>query len=170
MIAALRSAGLAPATVSGGGTGSHLLDFEAKLLTEIQAGSYVFMDEAYRPVDFHGTGATGFAFAMLVAVTVIGHCASGEAITDGGTKSFAVDGPPPRAYIAGEEIGTIAWAGDEFGRLETREGASAPPAGTRIECTVPHCDPTANLYDFIHVVRSGVLENIWPIEGRGLSD
>jgi D-serine deaminase-like pyridoxal phosphate-dependent protein len=170
IIAALDSAGLAPVIVSGGGTGSHLLDFEAGLLTEVQAGSYVFMDEAYRAVDLYGTGATVFDFAMRVMVTVIGHGANGEAITDGGTKSFAIDGPPPRAYAAGEEIGAIDWAGDEFGRLKTREGISAPPAGTRIECTVPHCDPTANLHDYIHVVRGGTLEDIWPIEGRGLSD
>lgn len=170
MLAALRSAGLSPRIVSGGGTGSHLLDFEARLLTEVQAGSYVFMDEAYRPVDMHGIGAAVFELAMRVAVTVIGHSASGEAITDGGTKSFAVDGPPPSAYLAGKEIGTIAWVGDEFGRLRTREGVAVPPAGARIECTAPHCDPTTNLHDVIHLVRGGRLDAIWPIEGRGLSD
>ncbi|BCH20321.1 alanine racemase [Mesorhizobium sp. L-8-10] len=170
IITALRAAGLAPAVVSGGGTGSHLLDFEDKLLTEVQAGSYVFMDEAYRPVDLHGTGADIFEFALLVAVTVIGHSASGEAITDGGTKSFAVDGPPPRAFLDGRELGLILWAGDEFGRLKTHPGIAPPPAGTRIECTVPHCDPTVNLHDAIHLVRGDALEAIWPIEGRGRSD
>jgi D-serine deaminase-like pyridoxal phosphate-dependent protein len=44
------------------------------------------------------------------------------------------------------------------------------PVGTRLECTVPHCDPTANLHDFIHLVRADRLEEIWPIEARGLSD
>jgi D-serine deaminase-like pyridoxal phosphate-dependent protein len=170
IVAALHAAGLSPGIISGGGTGSHLLDFQFKLLTEVQAGSYIFMDEAYRPVDLHGDGAPVFGFAMHVAVTVIGHSANGEAITDGGTKSFAVDGPPPRAYLAGEEIGIIVWAGDEFGRLKTREGIATPPAGARIECTVPHCDPTANLHDTIHVVHGDTLIDIWPIEGRGLSD
>lgn len=170
ILAGLRAAGLAPAIVSGGGTGSHLLDFEDGILTEVQAGSYVLMDEGYRPVDFHGTGETVFDFAMLVVVSVIGHSANGEAITDGGSKSFAVDGPPPRVYRDGVEIGTIAWAGDEFGRVKTHDGIAPPPAGTRLECTVPHCDPTANLHDFIHVVRGERLEAIWPIEARGLSD
>lgn len=170
ILAGLRAAGLAPAIVSGGGTGSHQLDFEDGILTEVQAGSYVLMDEGYRPVDFHGTGEPVFDFAMLVVVSVIGHSANGEAITDGGSKSFAVDGPPPRVYRDGVEIGTIAWAGDEFGRVKTHEGIAPPPAGTRLECTVPHCDPTANLHDFIHVVRGERLEAIWPIEARGLSD
>ena len=167
---ALAAAGLLAKIVSGGGTGSHMLDFEEQVLTEVQAGSYVFMDEGYRPVDVHGTGTRVFDFAMLVAVSVIGHSANGEAITDAGSKSFAVDGPRPRAFLDGREIGTIAWAGDEFGRVNTHQGISPPPAGTRLECTVPHCDPTVNLHDFIHVVRGGRLEAIWAIEARGLSD
>ena len=166
----LRAAGLAPAIVSGGGTGSHRLDFEDHILTEVQAGSYVLMDEGYRPVDLHGTGERIFDFALLVLVSVIGHSANGEAITDAGSKSFAVDGPQPRVYRDGIEIGTIAWAGDEFGRVKTYEGIAPPPAGTRLECTVPHCDPTMNLHDFIHLVRGDTLEEIWPIEARGLSD
>ena len=170
MIDALKAAGLPPRIVSGGGTGSHMLDFEDHVLTEVQAGSYVFMDEGYRPVDMLGKGSGTFDFALFVAVTVIAHSANGEAITDGGTKSFAIDGPPPRALLDGVEIGTIAWAGDEFGRLKTHRGHAPPPAGTRIECTAPHCDPTANLHDVIHVVRGDRLEAIWPIEGRGLSD
>ena len=170
IVDALTAANLKPGIVTGGGTGSHLLDFEDKILTEVQAGSYVFMDEGYRAVDLHGTGAPIFETAMFVAVTVIAHNAKGEAITDGGTKSFALDGPPPRAFLKGRELGIIGWAGDEFGRLKVHEGMSAPPVGTRLECTVPHCDPTANLYDVIHLVRGDVLEEIWPIEGRGLSD
>ena len=170
IVTALKAAGLPPGIVSGGGTGSHMLDFEDRLLTEVQAGSYVFMDEGYRPVDLHGAGEEVFRFALFVAVTVIAHSANGEAITDGGTKSFAIDGPPPRAFLDGVEIGTIAWAGDEFGRLKTHEGHAPPPAGAWLECTVPHCDPTANLYDVVHLVRGDMLEAIWPIEGRGLSD
>ena len=170
IVAALTAADLKPKLISGGGTGSHLLDFEDQVLTEVQAGSYVFMDEGYRPVDFHGNGALVFDTALFVMVSVIGHSANGEAITDGGSKSFAMDGPPPRVFHTGREIGTIAWAGDEFGRVKTREGIAPPPAGTRLECTVPHCDPTANLHDYLHVVRGDRLEAIWPIEARGLSD
>jgi D-serine deaminase-like pyridoxal phosphate-dependent protein len=170
ILKALRAAGLAPAIISGGGTGSHQLDFEDHILTEVQAGSYVLMDEGYRAVDFHGTGARVFDFAMLVLVSVIGHSANGEAIVDAGSKSFAVDGPPPRVYRDGVEIGSLAWAGDEFGRVKTNEGIAPPPAGARLECTVPHCDPTSNLHDFMHLVRGDRLEAIWPIEARGLAD
>lgn len=170
IIAALAAAGLPPGIVSGGGTGSHLLDAEAGILTEIQAGSYCLMDEGYLPVDIDGQGGTMLPPSLFVAVGVVGHSSSGQAITDGGTKSFAVDGPAPRVFHRGREIGTIAWAGDEFGRVMLHPGLPVPPAGALLECTAPHCDPTINLHEVLHVVRGDRLEDIWTLEARGRSD
>lgn len=169
MLAALAAERLVPEIVSGGGTGSHLLDGEEKVLTEVQAGSYVFMDEGYFPADLHGTGETVFPPSLFVSVGVIAHSAAGEAITDAGSKSLAVDGPLPHVFSRGVEIGRMEWAGDEFGRVRTT-GMAAPAIGAVLECTVPHCDPTVNLHDHIHVVRGDRLEAIWSVEGRGLSD
>ncbi|TCR67159.1 DSD1 family PLP-dependent enzyme [Bosea sp. BK604] len=170
MIAALRQAGFEPQVVSGGGTGSHLLDGEEQLLTEIQAGSYVFMDEAYNSVDMHGQGGPEFEPALRIAVTVIGHSSLGFAITDGGSKSFALDGPPPRVFLGGELVGRIEWCGDEFGRILPREGQGPLPIGTVVECTVPHCDPTINLHDFLHVASGDRLIALWHVEARGRAD
>ncbi|AZO82131.1 MULTISPECIES: DSD1 family PLP-dependent enzyme [unclassified Bosea (in: a-proteobacteria)] len=170
MIEALREAGLAPEIVSGGGTGSHLLDGEDRLLTEIQAGSYVFMDEAYNTVDMHGRGGPEFDPALRIAVTVIGYSSLGFAIIDGGSKSFALDGPPPRVFHDGELVGRIEWCGDEFGRILPFQGLGALPIGTVVECTVPHCDPTINLHDVLHVVRGQDLVALWQVEARGRAD
>jgi D-serine deaminase-like pyridoxal phosphate-dependent protein len=170
VVAALRGDGLPPRIVSGGGTGSHLLDRAPGLITEVQAGSYIFMDEGYRPVDFHGDGEGVFAFSLFVAVTVIAHSSAGFAITDGGSKSFALDGPPPRVLHRGVEIGIIEWCGDEFGRVLPHPGQAAPAIGERLECTVPHCDPTVNLHDVYHVVSGDRLEEFWPVDGRGRAD
>lgn len=175
---ALREAGLPPAIVSGGGTGSHALDAAAGLFTEIQAGSYVFMDEGYAGLDFEGQGPGSFATALRVAVTVIGHSSLGFAITDGGSKSFALDGPAPRVFLregqgdnAGErEVGRIEWCGDEFGRILPAPGEATRPIGTVVECSVPHCDPTINLHDVLHVVEGDRLVAQWAVEGRGRAD
>jgi D-serine deaminase-like pyridoxal phosphate-dependent protein len=169
-LGALREAGLAPRIVSGGGTGSHLLDGEDGLLTEIQAGSYVFMDEAYRSVDIHGHGGPEFGPALRIAVTVIGHSSAGFAITDGGSKSFALDGPPPRVLLGGRTVGRIEWCGDEFGRILPDPGFDTLPIGTVVECTVPHCDPTINLHDFLHVASGDRLLALWRVEARGRAD
>lgn len=170
MLDALRQAGLPPQIVSGGGTGSHLLDGEEQLLTEIQAGSYVFMDEAYNSVDMHGRGGPEFEPALRVAVTVVGHSSAGFAITDGGSKSFALDGPPPRVFLGEAMVGRIEWCGDEFGRILPAPGFDTLPIGAVVECTVPHCDPTINLHDFLHVVSGDRLVSLWPVEARGRAD
>lgn len=167
---ALAAAGLPAGVVSGGGTGSHLLDARAGRLTEIQAGSYIFMDEGYVPVDLHGTGEAVFRTSLFVAVTVVAHSAAGFAITDAGSKSLAVDGPPPRVFRDGVEIGRIEWCGDEYGRVLPQAGIAAPAIGTRLECTVPHCDPTVNLHDAYHAVRGDRLAEIWPVDARGRAD
>jgi D-serine deaminase-like pyridoxal phosphate-dependent protein len=170
MLAVLERAGLAPSIVSGGGTGSHLLDGEEKIFTEVQPGSYVFMDEAYNSVDVYGQGGPEFGPALRVAVTVIGHSSAGFAITDGGSKSFALDGPPPRVFLGGELVGRIEWCGDEFGRVLPEPGQGTLAIGTVVECTVPHCDPTINLHDFLHVVSSDNLVALWHVEARGRAD
>lgn len=170
MIAALRQASLAPDIVSGGGTGSHQLDAQAGLLTEVQPGSYVFMDEAYNPVDIDGRGGPGFGPALRIAVTVVGHSSTGFAIVDGGSKSFALDGPAPRVLLGQEVVGRVEWCGDEFGRILPNAGDGALPIGTVVECTVPHCDPTINLHDVLHVVAGDQFVALWPVEARGRAD
>lgn len=170
VLAVLKQADLAPGIVSGGGTGSHLLDGQAQVLTEVQPGSYVFMDEAYNPVDIYGGGGPEFGPALRVAVTVVGHSSAGFAITDGGSKSFALDGPPPRVFRGKEMTGRIEWCGDEFGRILPEPGHGTIPIGTVVECTVPHCDPTINLHDFLHVVSEDRLVALWSVEGRGRAD
>ena len=166
----LKKESLAPGIISGGGTGSHLLDGKSRLFTEVQAGSYVFMDEGYSSVDIEGSGKSVFGPALRVAVTVVGHSSAGFAITDGGSKSFALDGPAPHVYRDGELVGRIEWCGDEFGRVLPGEDQKTMPIGTVLECTVPHCDPTINLHDVIHVVSGDALVEYWAVEARGRSD
>lgn len=170
MLQALEQASLTPRIVSGGGTGSHMLDGEERLLTEVQPGSYVFMDEAYDSVDVYGRGGPEFGPALRVAVTVIGHSSAGFAITDGGSKSFALDGPAPRVFLGADLVGRIEWCGDEFGRILPGDGHETLPIGTVVECTVPHCDPTINLHDFLHVVSGDALVDLWAVEARGRAD
>jgi D-serine deaminase-like pyridoxal phosphate-dependent protein len=170
ILAALAAAGLPAQHVSGGGTGSCRLDIEDQVFTELQAGSYIFMDEAYLPVDIDGTGAPVFETALHVALTVIGHSSAGFAILDGGSKSLAVDGPPPQVFLAGRPVGRIEWCGDEYGRVLPASGAATLPIGAVVECTVPHCDPTLNLHDIAHIVAGDRLIDFWPIDARGRAD
>jgi 3-hydroxy-D-aspartate aldolase len=42
-----------------------------------------------------------------------------------------------------------------------------PPEAERPLRVAPHCDPTVNLHDWLHVMRDGRLLDIWPIDARG---
>jgi D-serine deaminase-like pyridoxal phosphate-dependent protein len=165
--AALEERGFACSVVTGGGTGTFDLDPAACVLTDLQAGSYIFMDAQYENVWQSGEPAP-FSIALFVQTTVISANVPGRATTDAGLKAFATDAGPPR-ILAGAPEGTLyALGSDEQARLEFTLG-NALEVGAVITCAVPHCDPTVNLYDHYHVVRGDTLIDIWPVDARGRS-
>jgi D-serine deaminase-like pyridoxal phosphate-dependent protein len=83
-LAALAVAGLPPAVVTGGGTGSHAIDAELGVLTELQAGSYIFMDREYNDCDLDGGTTAGFETSLLVDARVISANAPGLVTIDAG--------------------------------------------------------------------------------------
>ncbi len=88
---------------------------------------------------------------------------------DGGTKSFATDGPAPEVLSPRFAGAPFLFMGDEHGAVLRSEEAPAPELGERLEFAAPHCDPTVNLYDFYHLVRGDTLIGIWPVTARGAS-
>ena len=168
MRAALEARGHACPIVTGGGTGTFDLDPGAATLTDLQAGSYIFMDAQYAEVWEADAKRVPFATSLFVQTTVISANHPGLATTDAGLKAFATDAGPPR-IVAGAPEGTRYLLGsDEQGRLEFAPG-HALQAGAVVTCAVPHCDPTVNLYDHYHVVRDDMLIDIWPVDARGRS-
>ena len=81
--------------VSGAGTGTFDLDPEGQIFTELQVGSYVFMDVDYQRALKEGRNALPFETALFVATSVVSINADGFVTTDGGLKCFATDGPKP---------------------------------------------------------------------------
>ncbi len=169
VLTTLDAAGLSPPVVTGGGTGSHVIDVELGLLTELQVGSYIFMDREYSDCDLDGTGTLPFETALMVDATAISVNMPGVATIDAGLKAFSTEaGPPP--ILAGAPAGSeYRFKGDEHGWIVLPEGAEPMEPGHRVTLSAPHCDPTVNLYDAYHVVRDGRLEAIWPVTARGRS-
>jgi 3-hydroxy-D-aspartate aldolase len=165
----LTKRGLPPRILSGGGTGTFDIDPDAHVLTELQVGSYVFMDRQYRDVWTKPGDAVPFETSLFVQTTVISANRDGLATTDAGFKSFATDAGPPEIASGAPEGANYFFFGDEQGGIiySTAEGKLAP--GNVLTCVVPHCDPTVNLYDVYHAVRGDRLEAIWPVDSRGRS-
>lgn len=169
-VAALGEAGLAPGIVTGSGTGTFAIDLEAGVFTELQCGSYLFMDVEYDAVGQVGGGPQAFAPALFVEATVISANAPHFVTVDAGLKAFATEGPKPLVLAGAPAEAQYFFMGDEHGAVTAAlDDPARPPLAGRLVLQVPHCDPTVNLYDRYHVVRGDTLVDIWPIEARGRS-
>ena len=165
----LAKSGLGPKIISGGGTGTFDIDPDAHVLTELQVGSYIFMDKQYNDVWEKPGDAVPFEVSLMVQTTVISANRAGLATTDAGFKSFATDAGPPLLRSGAPDGAAYFFFGDEQGGITYPKDAKQLVPGDVVRCIVPHCDPTVNLYDRYHAVREGTLEALWPIEARGRS-
>lgn len=165
---ALKAKGMCCDIVSGGGTGSYNIDPEANVLTELQGGSYIFMDKQYHDVALGNGASFPFETSLFVQMSVVSNNTKNLATTDAGFKSFSTDAEPPKLLTGAPEGAGYFFFGDEQGGILLPEGARLP-LGSVLTAMTPHCDPTVNLYDAYHVVRGDVLVDVWPIEARGRS-
>ncbi|MFZ0887687.1 MAG: DSD1 family PLP-dependent enzyme [Candidatus Binataceae bacterium] len=152
-VAALRAAGLAPEIVSAGGTGTYDIAGSWPDVTEVQAGSYVFMDGAYRVV----RPDLGLP-ALTLLTTVIAR--RGEfAIADCGMKSLTNEFGAPKGKDLPVEVVHLS---EEHAHL-TMGGADLR-AGMKIEVVPSHNDTTINLHSEYYVVCGDEVVALWPIE------
>jgi D-serine deaminase-like pyridoxal phosphate-dependent protein len=165
----LQSEGCATEILTGAGTGTCDIDPDAGVLTELQVGSYIFMDRQYNEVWEKSSVEPPFETSLFLQTTVISANREDLATTDAGFKAFATDAGPP-AIVSGAPRGAnYFFFGDEHGGIEYSGADHKLKPGDVITCAVPHCDPTVNLHDYYHVIRGDRLEAIWPIEARGCS-
>lgn len=159
--------GIACPMVSAGSTGSYRYDAEIDGLTELQPGSFVFMDSDYLSIggEDGGDAYTDFQPALSVVATVVS-VHGDEAIVDAGYKALSTDRPFAPVPVDRDDL-AYSWAGDEHGRIDMRRAHTRLAVGDRLEFRAPHCDPTVNLYDELHVLRGDALEAVWPIAARG---
>ena len=165
----LAARGLASSLLSGGGTGTFDIDPDARTLTELQVGSYVFMDRQYNDVWEKPGDKPPFETSLFVQTTIISVHRDGLATSDAGFKSFATDAAAPLIASGAPKGASYFFFGDEQGGILYDPSQGRLRVGDVLTCTVPHCDPTVNLYDTYAAVRGDTVEALWPIEARGKS-
>src|SRR5712692_4295238 len=161
--------GIECALLTGGSTGTYNIDSDIEGISELQPGSFIFMD-----VDYNRIGGKDspiyqdFQNSLSVLTTVVSKPSDSLAIVVGGLKAFSTDKPftPEAKGILG--IG-YRWGGDEHGKLDLTEASGPINVGSRLEFIIPHCDPSVNLYDRIHCLRGDNVEAVWKIAARGMS-
>jgi len=147
--------------LSGGGTGTYDA-YEDMPFTELQAGSYLFMD-----ADYKNAGAD-FRCALKVISTVISMPTPNRAVVDAGMKCLSIDSGMPTLESYPEV--TYRSGGDEHGILDLPAGFSKFNIGQKLIFIPSHCDTTLNQFNKLYGVRKNVVEAEWVIQARGRSD
>ncbi|TCT05791.1 DSD1 family PLP-dependent enzyme [Paralcaligenes ureilyticus] len=165
-LSAFEQAAIPCPIVTGGGTGSAAFDVGSKVFTEIQAGSYPFMDGDYASNDWGH--ALSFKHSLFLLGTVMSTPTAERAIVDMGLKSTSAESGLPQPADASSGWSCLA-INDEHTILQAANAKSRPALGAQVRLIPGHCDPTFNLHDSIVVVRGQQVEAVWPISARGLS-
>ena len=166
VIAALHAVGLAPAIVSGGGTGSYRFESDSGVYNELQCGSYAFMDADYGRIrDLRGNrlDRDEWENALFILTSVMSHAVPGRAVCDAGLKALSLDSGLPVVY--GRTDVKYINASDEHGVIDDTHGVLR--INEKLKLVPGHCDPTCNLHDWYVGVRVGRVEVVWPVSARG---
>jgi D-serine deaminase-like pyridoxal phosphate-dependent protein len=158
--------GIDCANITGAGTGTFEFEAGSGVYTELQCGSYIFMDADYgKNLDRDGHETRAFEPSLFVWATVMSRPAEDRAIVDAGLKALGMDSGPPNVWD--EPAARFDRASDEHGRLVIGGATNRLRLGDKIKLVPGHCDPTVNLYDWYVGVRGDRVEAIWPIVARG---
>jgi D-serine deaminase-like pyridoxal phosphate-dependent protein len=142
-------------------------EFEAacEVYTELQCGSYIFMDADYgKNGDRDGAPTKAFEPRLYVWATVMTRPAEERTIVDAGLKGPAFDSRPP--LVCHEPAATYERASDEHGRLAVSATTNRLGLGDKIRLIPGHCDSTVNLYDWYICVRGNPVEQVWQINSQ----
>ncbi|HEX3864827.1 MAG TPA: DSD1 family PLP-dependent enzyme [Stellaceae bacterium] len=162
----LAANGIACDNITGAGTGTFEFEAGSGVYTELQCGSYIFMDADYgRNFDHDGALIHTFDPSLFVWATVMSRPTEERAIVDAGLKALAMDSGPPTVWD--EPAATFDRASDEHGRLLIGAATNRLKLGDKVRLVPGHCDPTVNLYDWYVAVRGERVEAVWPITARG---
>jgi D-serine deaminase-like pyridoxal phosphate-dependent protein len=153
---ALRSVGFPVEIVSAGGTGTFDLTACYPGVTELQAGSYVFMDSSRTDL------VPDFAVGLTVLATVVSRHQT-TVVLDCGKKTVGVDFAPPQ--IVGEAA-KVRYVSEEHTVFDVDSDCGLD-VGQRVELIPSYCPTTINLHDVYYVVQDGIVIDIWPVLARG---
>jgi len=165
-VALLGRHGLSCEMITGAGTGTYRFETASGVYTELQAGSYIFMDVDYaKNLAPDGSPWDDFEHSLFVYTTVMSRPIPERAVVDAGLKAHSVDSGLP--WVAGMPDVEYIRASDEHGKLALKDRGRTLPLGAKLRLIPGHCDPTVNLYDWYVGYRNNRVEALWPITARG---
>jgi D-serine deaminase-like pyridoxal phosphate-dependent protein len=155
----LNAAGLPTRIMTAGGTSTYNVTGTVDFVTDIQCGSYIFMDGAYLKE------MNDFEPALTVLSTIISRPTPERAVLDIGKKSMSLEAGLP--VVVGTPGATLARLNEEHGILQLEGEARKLRIGDRVRLLPMNCGTTINIHDYYFCVRDGALQDIVPVAGRG---
>jgi 3-hydroxy-D-aspartate aldolase len=163
--ALIRDAGMQVPVLTGGGSGTSIIDAASGGLTELQPGGYLFMDSRYQAVDWDDGSKIPFEQSLSLLTSVISRPAPDRAILDMGLKAVSSDGGPPVPVdLPGA---SFRFGGEEHGELVWENGTCPLSLGQKVKFWPSHCDTTVNLYERFIVTSGDDVTGVWDIAARG---
>jgi D-serine deaminase-like pyridoxal phosphate-dependent protein len=163
----LRQKGIPVEVISVGSTPGSFSTTKVDGINEMRPGTYVFYDNA--SFRFGRIGPERCALRILA--TVVSRPSPDRAVIDAGSKTLAMDPPPPDrkgyGYVVEEPDAIIARVSEEHGVIEFPSGNSTLAVGDVVEVIPNHVCPTVNLQDQMFVVSADGSIETWDIIARG---
>lgn len=157
----LEARGLATEIVGAGGLGTWDITGSNERITEIHAGSYIFMDT------FHRRLVPGFDLALTVLASITSR--TGDlAVIDCGRKSIGIDRAVP------ELLGIRGRVREEHGEHSiheehtclTLEDEPHIDVGSTVRLVPGYAPTTVNMFGCLFVVENEHVIDVWPVCGR----
>lgn len=156
LLSFFRENGVEVAEVSGASTGTAELRQEGTVYTEVQAGTYLFMDGAYDRV------GAGFEHSLFLLSTVVS-ATKGRVVCDAGLKTLGTDQGAP--VFVDFPAASVNMSEEHC----TAHCESHCKAGEKLMLIPGHCCTTVNLFDQLYLVRGGRVVDRVPVTSRGKS-
>jgi D-serine deaminase-like pyridoxal phosphate-dependent protein len=134
-------------------------------LSELECGTYVFMDTEYFIVggqDGDMKRYNDFRPALTVLTTVDSEHHPNIITTDYGAKALA----KPTDEVKDMPWLTVGVQGAEYGAIKWNDGDKFPKLGDRLEIYCTNLDQSTNAFDRYYVAQNDKIVDVWPIMGR----
>ncbi len=158
----VKSNGLSVEIVSAGGTGTTMITSTLPRITEIQAGSYVFMDGRYQTIE-----GVEFACALSLLTTVVSRPIPDRIIIDTGVKTISREFGLP-CFKNRDDLELLGLS-EEHGTVRLADPSVQLQPGDTLELIPSHGDTTLNIHDAYYCLRNSRVEAIRPFAARGRS-
>lgn len=155
-----RAAGLEMPVVNCGGSGTFRITAHVPGVTEIEAGGAVWGDMQYQQ------WGADLPCALFLSVTVVSRPTPERAVVDLGYKACN-NGPFERPACVTDPALKLTALHAEHGLLDVSACAAPPRVGDRLDFAVGYSDQTVYCHEYLHGVRRGTVEQVWPISARG---